>query len=99
MLYEVITPIVSHSMPFYIGLGYSRINADGKGSSGFPNAVLVDATSSMDANNYLFLAGVKINKYLAIEGRYSNSFEDVKLKNNIIGTKVTLPDSERNNFV
>ncbi|MBE0527664.1 MAG: porin family protein, partial [Thermoleophilia bacterium] len=42
----------------------------------------------------LLLAGVKINQYIAIEGRYLNSFNDLKLKNKITDSQYTLPDSE-----
>jgi opacity protein-like surface antigen len=84
-------PVVEAPSPikFYVGGGYSRINADGSGGNPLIyqdtfNALAVEALGShswdINANNYLLLAGVKVNEYFAIEGRYSNSFEDFDYK-------------------
>lgn len=78
-------PEVSDPIRFYIGGGYSRIDADGSGVGeqqyetdyGYPG---LPHSYNIDANNYLLLAGIKINKYFAIEGRYTNSFDDFDYK-------------------
>ncbi len=84
--------IVSNPLQYYIGAGYSNMNVDSTGDNSIQNAILLDATSSMDADNYLLLAGIQFNEYLAIEGRYSNSLNDVKATT--FGRESTLPDSE-----
>lgn len=89
----VVTPApeVATASPirFYVGGGYSRVNADGSGANPVSYEETVSALDinstvphswKIDANNYLLLAGVKVNKYFAIEGRYLNSFEDFDYK-------------------
>ncbi len=81
-------PMVEAPSPisFYVGGGYSRIDADGSGiveDTGSEVALIPGSASyNIDADNYLLLAGVKINKYFAIEGRYTNSFDDFDYKYN-----------------
>jgi hypothetical protein len=78
-------PEVSSPIKFYIGGGYAAIDADGSGVGeqqyeddyGYPG---LPHSYNIDANNYLLLAGVKINKYFAIEGRYWNSIDDFDYK-------------------
>ncbi len=56
---------------FYVGAAYVNVSADASDERG------LDATITSD--NYALAAGVVLNKYLAIEGRYSNSLSDPEL--------------------
>lgn len=101
-------PMVEAPSPisFYVGGGYSRIDADGSTTNIQPyynDIARIDygpGDYSMDANNYLLLAGVKFNQYFAIEGRYTNSFDDFDFKHTV-GTALvegTVNDGEIENY-
>lgn len=65
---EVTVPEVVEAAPFpgafYVGLGYSYMNAD------------VDGYGDISANSALLLAGYKYNQYLGLEARYTMNVDD-----------------------
>ena len=68
---EVTVPEVVEAAPFpgafYVGLGYSYMNAD------------VDGYGDITANSALLLAGYKYNQYLGLEARYTMNVDDPEL--------------------
>ncbi len=72
---EVTVPEVVEAAPFpgafYVGLGYSYMNAD------------VDGYGDITANSALLLAGYKYNQYLGLEARYTMNVDDPEVDSSI----------------
>lgn len=64
------TPVVEQSMPssFYIGLGYSNVNAEDTVYYDYDDTYL---SGDHQQNAILLLAGYNVNKYIGIEARYT----------------------------
>ncbi len=56
---------------FYVGAAYVNVTADATDELG--------REAQITGDNYALAAGLVVNKYLAIEGRYSNSLSDPEL--------------------
>ena len=90
---EVVAPVVmadTFTPGFYIGAGYSAQASDVMDYS-------YDVQVDIDSNNMLFVAGYDINRYVAIEGRYSFSVGDVDL-NEDSGYSESSSDYETSNI-
>ncbi len=83
--------VASWSPTFYVGAAY--VNVDGDLDAASPDAVLDTATLSAD--NYALAAGVVLNSWLAVEGRYSNSIDDYDLEASLTdgNTVVTIDET------
>jgi len=79
---EVAAP--AWSPKFYIGAGYVNVAGTIEDNLG---------DTDLTADNYALAAGMIINQYLAIEGRYSNSFSDATVEP-ANGPEVDLPGGE-----
>ncbi|MDQ1325702.1 MAG: hypothetical protein QG564_826 [Campylobacterota bacterium] len=92
---EVTVPEVVESTPgaFYVGLGYSYVNANIDSFGVLTNDLaLVDYQESgeldVSADSVLFLAGYNFNQYFGLEGRYSMNVSDLEFEGDDVDGEV-----------
>ncbi len=85
------TPVVETASDsgFYVGVGYSRMSGDIRKEIVENGNVL---KLENDYDTFMLQAGYKINKYVAVEGRYWNTIGDADTTVRLNGNPVALAD-------